>query len=541
MQNSDSQGTPEAVVSSSGWPIASLDEICSIASGITKGRKPPPEPLREVPYMAVVNVQDGRLNLETVKTIPASSSEIERYKLLLGDLLLTEGGDPDKLGRGTVWNGEISECIHQNHIFRVRTAASLINMSFLSRLVASPAGKAYFLSKAKQTTGIASINLTQLRNFPVPLAPLNEQRRIAAKLDTTLAAVDACRQRLDGVEALLKRFRQAVLAAATSGELTREWREERDINKDWKPGILDDIASIQGGMTKDSKKQLDEYPEFPYLRVANVQRGYLDLSEISFIRVPPGKIDSLLLEEGDILFNEGGDRDKVGRGWIWEGQIDQCVFQNHVFRSRLLSPDDQPKFVSWWSNTRGVDHFLGKGKQTTNLASISKKTLGQLPIQMPSPAEQREIIDRVEALFSLADQLEARFTAARRIVERLTPALLAKAFRGELVPQDPGDEPASVLLERIRAARQAEAGAGKPSRRGRKKVASTLDSIARDVAPVQPDLLRELLQECGALSERALLAASELDPDRFWQQLALERLSGAIRVTGVDGQEVLEA
>ncbi|QPN62643.1 hypothetical protein [Synechococcus sp. CBW1004] len=138
----------------------------------------------------------------------------------------------------------------------------------------------------------------------VAVPPLNEQRRIAAKLDITLAAVDACRQRLDGVEALLKRFRQVVLAAATSGELTREWREERGSSKDWKACVLDDIASIQGGITKDSKKQVDEYPEFPYLRVANVQRGYLDLKEISFIRVPPGKIDSLLLEEGDILFRD---------------------------------------------------------------------------------------------------------------------------------------------------------------------------------------------------------------------------------------------
>jgi type I restriction enzyme S subunit len=539
MEKSDRQVTPAATESSPGWPIVSLDEICYIASGITKGRKAPPEPLREVPYMAVANVQDGRLSLETVKTIQASPAEIERYQLLPGDLLLTEGGDPDKLGRGTVWNGEIDECIHQNHIFRVRVASSLVDVGFLSRLVASPAGKAYFLSKAKQTTGIASINLTQLRNFPVLLAPLNEQRRIAAKLDTTLAAVDACRQRLDGVAAILKRFRQAVLAAATSGELTREWREERGLSKDWKACILDDIASIQGGITKDSKKQLDEFPEFPYLRVANVQRGYLVLSEISFIRVPPGKIDFLLLEEGDILFNEGGDRDKVGRGWIWEGQIDQCVFQNHVFRARLLSSEDQPKFVSWWSNTRGADHFLGEGKQTTNLASISKKTLGQLPIQMPPPAEQSVIIDRVESLFSLADQLEARLTAARRIVERLTPALLAKAFRGELVPQDPGDEPASVLLERIRAARQADAGAAKSSGRGRKKAAALPDQLPLDAAPEPCDLLSGLLLECGALSERALLAASELDAARFRRQLQIEIEAGRISEAMEEGERVL--
>ncbi|QPN62645.1 hypothetical protein [Synechococcus sp. CBW1004] len=255
----------------------------------------------------------------------------------------------------------------------------------------------------------------------------------------------------------------------------------------------------------------------------------------------PAALQSIWLFQ-ESLFNEGGDRDKVGRGWVWEGQIDQCVFQNHVFRARLLSPDDQPKFVSWWSNTRGADHFLGEGKQTTNLASISKKTLGQLPIQMPPPAEQSEIIDRVESLFSLADQLEARLSAARRIVERLTPALLAKAFRGELVPQDPSDEPASVLLDRIRAARQAESVAGKPSRRGRRKPAASPVPSLLDAAPVPPDGLATLLRECGSLSERALLAASELDPARFRAQLAEERRRGSLRDTvDEDGQVLLEA
>ena len=135
---------------------------------------------------------------------------------------------------------------------------------------------------------------------------------------------------------------------------------------------------------------------------------------------------------------------------------------------------------------------------------------------------------------------EARLTAARKFIERLTPALLAKAFRGELVPQDPEDEPASVLLERIRAARQAEAGAGKPSRRGRRKAAAHPDQLLLDAAPIRPDLLRGLLRECGALSELALLAASELDPGKFRQQLAQDIAHGVVRETDEDGHVLLE-
>ena len=491
-------------------------------------------------FIRIGNLNHGSIDIDLSEiqcVRPPGGAEGERTRLQANDILVSITAELGMIG---LVPADLGEAYINQHVALARPDDE-IEPRFLAWYLASEYdGKRQLLEMKRGATKVG-LGLPDIRNLLLPIPPLNEQRRIAAKLDTALAAVESCRQRLDGVETLLQRFRQAVLAAATSGELTREWREERGLSKDWKACILDDIASIQGGITKDSKKQLDEYPEFPYLRVANVQRGYLDLREIAFIRVPPGKIDSLLLDKGDILFNEGGDRDKVGRGWIWEGQIDQCVFQNHVFRARLLSQNDQPKFVSWWSNTRGADHFLGEGKQTTNLASISKKTLGQLPIQMPPPAEQSEIVDRVEALFSLADQLEARLTSARRIVERLTPALLAKAFRGELVPQDPNDEPASVLLERIRAARQAEAAAGKPSRRGRKKAAAPPEPSPGDAAPVPSDLLSQLLRECGSLSDKALLAASELDPARFRAQLALEALAGGIQQLWEEGEALWEA
>jgi type I restriction enzyme S subunit len=538
MENSDSKGTLEAVVSSSGWPIASLDEICSIASGITKGRKPPPEPLREVPYMAVVNVQDGRLNLETVKTIQASSSEIERYKLLLGDLLLTEGGDPDKLGRGTVWNGEISECIHQNHIFRVRAASSLINMSFLSRLVASPAGKAYFLSKAKQTTGIASINLTQLRNFPVPLAPLNEQRRIAAKLDTTLAAVDACRLRLDGVEALLKRFRQAVLASATSGELTREWRGERTDGLEWYQAKLSEIcSSISDG---DHQAPPKATSGIPFITISAISDACLHLERASRF-VPSSYYEGLdearRAVPGDILYSVTGT---LGVPALVKTK-DPFVFQRHI---ALLRPDRDfilPKYLYYCLLSDAIKRLCYEGATGTAQLTLPLGVLRNLSLKLPSLVEQAEILLQIENLFSLAHQLEARLTTARKVVDRLTPALLAKAFRGELVPQDPGDEPASVLLERIRAARQAEAGAGKPSRRGRPKAAANPDQLPFDAAPVPPDFLAGLLRECGPLSERALWAVSELEPERFQQQLFRELERGTAREVQANGQVLLEA
>jgi type I restriction enzyme S subunit len=167
-----------------GWDDhQTLDEVALIGSGITKGRRAPSQPLRSVPYMTVANVQDQHLDLSTVKEIEATADEIDRYRLLKNDLLLTEGGDPDKLGRGTLWRNELPECIHQNHIFRVRLREeSGIDPVFLNWLVASNRGRRYFLRSAKQTTGIASINATQLRNFPLLAPPVKLQQEFAARV-----------------------------------------------------------------------------------------------------------------------------------------------------------------------------------------------------------------------------------------------------------------------------------------------------------------------------------------------------------------------
>jgi type I restriction enzyme, S subunit len=167
-----------------GWsgPVE-LTTLADVVSGITKGRRAPSAPLREVSYMAVSNVQDRHLNLDVVKTIAATEDEVQRYRLLDGDLLLTEGGDPDKLGRGTIWRNELPECIHQNHIFRVRLhEAAPIMPAYLNWLLASAQGKRYFLRSAKQTTGIASINATQLKGFPVPVPRRDLQQAFTDRL-----------------------------------------------------------------------------------------------------------------------------------------------------------------------------------------------------------------------------------------------------------------------------------------------------------------------------------------------------------------------
>lgn len=372
---------------------------------------------------------------------------------------------------------------------------------------------------------------------PFVLAPHAEQIRIADKLDAVLTRASACRDHLDRIPAILNRFRQSILATATSGKLTEDWREN-DIDN-WQQVRLADIADIQGGVTKDSKRQsvLDE--DVPYLRVANVQRGYLDLTEVKTIRIPAAKIEGLLLEAGDILFNEGGDIDKLGRGWVWEGQIARCSFQNHVFRARLYDKKNQPKYISWWGNFRGLDYFLRSGKQTTNLASINKSMLSSLPIRLPPPEEQIEIVRRVESLFAYADRLEARHVTVRTQVDNLTSATLAKAFRGELVPQNPDDEPASELLQRIRDTPIKSIPKARIQPISRPETEVPMVTLDKSSPKYLTSLL--LLSKDRKLEAKVLWQESGLSIPDFYEQLKSEIDCGLLREVKFDSWSILEA
>lgn len=186
-----------------GWSDAErLGDVAEVVSGVTKGRPLKSTSSRVVPYLAVANIQDRRLALSNVKEIEASEEEISRYRLRVGDLLLTEGGDPDKLGRGSLWNGEIEDCIHQNHVFRVRLKVEHIRPLFLNWLVGSQRGKRYFLKSAKQTTGIASINMGQLKQFPLLTPPLELQLKFEQRLERLTLNVAMQRKSLAELDAL---------------------------------------------------------------------------------------------------------------------------------------------------------------------------------------------------------------------------------------------------------------------------------------------------------------------------------------------------
>ena len=200
----------DPAVNPKGWPKKPLSDVAEVISGATKGRRLSPEEAIELPYMRVANVKDGHLDLSEVKTIEIKRSEVDRLLIQPGDLLMTEGGDPDKLGRAALWSGEVDRCVHQNHVFKVRADRTQLSPTFLRSLAGSGYGKDYFLRVAKKTTGIASINKTQLSAFPVLVPPLSLQVVFEARVQ---AAESIARQQGAALETAQAAF-NALLAQA---------------------------------------------------------------------------------------------------------------------------------------------------------------------------------------------------------------------------------------------------------------------------------------------------------------------------------------
>jgi type I restriction enzyme, S subunit len=451
-----------------GWVETTLGEISDVQGGVTKNSKNQSDDDEEFPYLRVANVQRGYLDLTEMKTIRIPAIRAEKMLLKSGDILFNEGGDADKLGRGWVWEGQIDRCSFQNHVFRARLYDDNIQAKYIS-MWGNSRGLEFFLRNAKQTTNLASINRSMLVQLPISLPPLAEQIRIADKLDALLSRVDAGRERLERVPKLVKRFRQSVLSAAVSGELTREWRGGGDA--EWEEIRLLEISSL---ITKGSSPRWQgfEYTQSGSVFVTseNVRDMKVDLSDPKYLDEKFNSLQSRsTLKKGDLLLNIVGA--SIGRSCQFN--LDIVANINQAVALIRLNNRCKKKFILICLNSATVLNQIHHEKVDVARANLSLADVGGLKFNLPPLPEQAEIVRRVEALFAIADRLEARAQAALFRYSRLTPALLAKAFRGELVPQDPADEPASVLLERIKAQREAAGPAKKAAGRGRRPGATT--------------------------------------------------------------------
>ena len=358
-------------------------------------------------------------------------------------------------------------------------------------------------------TGTTRPKLTQaaLNSIPLPLPPLPEQRRIVAEIERHFTRLDASIAALRRAQSNLKRYRASVLKDACQGrlvpaeaELARsggrdyepaavllerilaqrrarwESQEKRrgkykepsapdtsalpQLPEGWVWATLSQLAEVQGGIQKQPKRAPGDNA-FPFLRVANVLRGSLDLDEVHQIQLFEGELEKLRLSSGDLLIVEGnGSPSQIGRMAIWKGDIKDCVHQNHIIRARLHTGLMSQYVETYWNSPMGAGQVTQVASSTSGLYTLSVSKVSDLPVPLPPLAEQRRIVAEVERRLSVVQQAEAAVEASLARAERLRQSILKQAFSGRLVPQDPGDEPASALLERIRAEREAARPAG---------------------------------------------------------------------------------
>lgn len=364
-----------------------------------------------------------------------------------------------------------------------------------------------------------------IRESEIPIAPANEQRRIVSKIDELFSRIDEGEAALARVEKLVERYRQSVLKAAVTGELTRDWRAARKragepvesgeallarilaarraawetaelakmrvkgkpptddrwkqkynepatpdttdlpaLPKGWVWASIDQIGLVSGGLTKNQRRQTLT-AQRPYLRVANVYANRLDMDDVQQIGVEDGELDRVLLQKDDLLVVEGnGSIDQIGRVAVWDGSIAGCVHQNHLIKVRCTELLPSWYALIWCLSPLGRDHIRRVASSTAGLHTLSISKIASLPVPVPTPGELDQIRDRFDQAVALVANERQSLRQSRTTSAALRQSILKAAFSGQLVPQDPHDEPASKLLKRIATERAAA-----PSLRKRKK------------------------------------------------------------------------
>jgi len=466
------------------WPIMTIEKVADVNPHIDKSAIPDDLPVSFVP-MPAVGTGDGSIHVEATR--PAGEVKKGFTAFLEGDVLFAKITPCMENGKMAMVPKLVNDYGFGSTEFHVLRPKAGIDAKYLYYYVSSQSFRGEAERYMTGAVGQKRVSTDYLKRSKIPVAPIDQQKRIVAEIKKQFSRLDEAVANLKRVKANLKRYKTSVLKAAVEGRLVEteaelacnkpplppgegggegasyetgaqllqriletrrsQWKGKGkykesaspdttdlpDLPEGWVWSRLDTIAALKGGITVDSKRKDSTARLVPYLRVANVQRGYLDLSEMKYIDAPESDIKELRLQRGDILFNEGGDRDKLGRGWIWEEQLADCIHQNHVFRARLFLSEVSPKLVSWWGNTFGKYYFLREGKQTTNLASINLTKLSAFPVPLPPPAEQHRIVAEVDRRLSLVREVETQIDANLLRAERLRQLILYEAFNGQIL------------------------------------------------------------------------------------------------------------
>ncbi|MCQ4320765.1 restriction endonuclease subunit S [Stutzerimonas stutzeri] len=351
-----------------------------------------------------------------------------------------------------------------SEFFVLRRTCADVSAKYLLALVKS---HNFLREGAENMTGAVGLRRVPkqfVESYPVKVPPAAEQARIAAKLDELLAQVDTLKARIDGIPALHKRFRQSVLAAAVCGRLTEEWRDndeyinthtELQIPNSWKWLSVGHLTEVKGGKRLPKGEELTpDNTGHPYIRAGQLKDGTVSTEGQLFVpsHVHP-KISKYIVNSGDVYITIVGAC--IGDAGVIPHRCDGFNLTENAAKICNFKTSLNSDYLAAWLRSQYLQELIRHEIKSGAQGKLALKRIKELPVPYPPFEEQTEIVRRVEQLFAFADQLEARVKAAQARIDHLTQSILAKAFRGELVPQDPDDEPASVLLDRIKAQRAA--------------------------------------------------------------------------------------
>ena len=436
-----------------GWAETTLEEIArDVTYGYTAKSN---RTSGGAKMLRITDIQDNRVDWSQVPFCAITATDKAKYLLKKWDLVFARTGAT--VGKSFLIQDDVSDSVFASYLIRVRCLEQEMT-GYLSYFFNSPA---YWDQITDFSAGIGqpNVNGSKLKGLSIPLAPLAEQKRIADKLEAVLGRVDACRARLDCVPALLKRFRQSVLASATSGGLTAEWRMTNGLNDEWETVPLQDaIDGIEQGWSPKCENEPSTNPtDWAVIKTTAIQ-------EMAFLEYENKRLPNHLkprpnleIQPGDILITRAGPRVRAAVTCMVDSVRPRLIVCDKVYRFRAKKDKTTPNYLNVFLNSPLIVQELDEMKTgiSDSGVNLTQSKFRALQIPLPTLPEQQEIVRRVEDLFAFADRIKDRLATAQKTVERLTPATLAKAFRGELVPQDPNDEPATALLDRLRDAPKA--------------------------------------------------------------------------------------
>ncbi|MEO3865900.1 restriction endonuclease subunit S [Rheinheimera fenheensis] len=377
---------------------------------------------------------------------------------------------------------------------------------------------------SEQGTGstFKAISGAFVREIDVLVAPLNEQKRIADKLDSILAKVDRAQTRLDKIPGILKRFRQAVLTAATSGELTREWRGSgADVYTDitglsipveWRMCTIEDIGVVKGGKRLPKGDELTEINTgFPYIRAGQLKHGTVvqgDSARNRQMFLEPEtqkKIKRYTVNEGDVYLTIVGA--SIGDAGVIPRMLHQANLTENAAKITDFTDSINAEYLSIWLRSERLQELIQLEIKSGAQGKLALKRINTLPVPLPPVNEQNEITRVVGELLSYSDSVEKSFEKIKLRIDRLTQSILTKAFRGELVEQNAADEPADKLMERIKQQQLDAPKSVKKPRTTSKKVSLAVDSAERSAELEQPQsgILSLLKSSKGDLTAQQII------------------------------------